>query len=150
MLAQSTAAPKQRPSAGRVLPAEWPSGAAHPYRASSSTEIYDQLQVTRRDLPGTALLLTCHPPPLQRQQWNESSANISWLWSCRSASPASGCLSISCLMHFQLSPEPQFPWIAQRLLTVINPTCIQTSNFIKKGFSFPDFCMWLKFHSGSN
>lgn len=63
--AQSTAALKQRPSAGGLLPAEWPSGAAHPGHgpsgASSSTEIYDQLQVTRSGVELSQIQHFCSP-----------------------------------------------------------------------------------------
>lgn len=91
-------------SASRTAKWGCPGATAHLHRASSSMKIYDQLPVTPSGVELSQVQRFClcyHPPPQQHQQWNESSANTAWLWSCRSASPASLC--ISCLMHFQLS-----------------------------------------------
>lgn len=140
---------KQRPSAGgsasRIGKWGCAGAAAHPHRASSSMDIYDHLQVTKSGVGLSHIqhfcsLVTILCSLVTLLCSNNSGMRVAPILlgygSCRSASPASSCLCISCLIHFQLFPEAQFPRTAQRLLTRITPTCIYTAHFIKKGFNF--------------
>lgn len=113
-----------------------PGAAAHPHRASSSVEIYNHLQVTRSGVGLSQIQHFCSLVTLfcSINRGMRAAPILLGYGSCRSASPASSCLCISCLIHFQLSPEPQFPRTAQRLLTRITLTCIYTAHFIKKRF----------------